>query len=71
MSQDNDAGRLPGWILLLSLAGGFAALAILWGCRDAGLSWWIGVPAAIVVVVGVVFLERAIEGKYLPARRSN
>ncbi|MGF6637285.1 hypothetical protein [Paraburkholderia sp. MM6662-R1] len=69
MSQDQDAGQLPGWTLLLPLAGCFAALAILWACRDVGLSWWIGVSAAIPVVVGGVLLERAIERKYLPSRR--
>jgi hypothetical protein len=71
MSQDKDAGALPGWTLLLPLAGCVAALAILWACQDAGLSWWIGVPVLIAVVVGGVFLEHAVERKYLPSRRSN
>lgn len=65
MSQDLDAGKLPGWTILLSLLGCVIALSILWACRDAGLSWWTGVPSAGVVVVGGVFLERAIEHKYL------
>ncbi|HEX7934260.1 MAG TPA: hypothetical protein VF573_14460 [Paraburkholderia sp.] len=71
MNQDTDTGKLPGWTLLLSLLGCLIALAILWACREEGLSWWIGVPAAIAVVVGGVLLERAIERKYLPSRRSN
>ncbi|TCG01067.1 hypothetical protein BZM26_09960 [Paraburkholderia strydomiana] len=71
MKQDKDAGVLPGWTVLLSLAGCATALAILWACRGAGLSWWIGVPVAIAVVVGGVLLERAIERKYLPSRRND
>ncbi|WP_325086039.1 hypothetical protein [Burkholderia contaminans] len=65
MNRGNDVGRLPGWMLLLPLVWCLAALAILWACRDAGLSWLVGVPAAIAVVVGGVFLERAIERKSL------
>ncbi|VBQ36248.1 hypothetical protein [Burkholderia pseudomallei] len=57
--------------LLLSLLGPFVALMILWTCRNASLSWWIGVPAAIAVMVAGIFAERAIERKYLPSRRSN
>jgi hypothetical protein len=71
LSQDFEEGKLPGWTLLLSLLGCLVALAILWVCRDAGLSRWISVPAAIAVVVGGVFLERAIERRYAPSRRSN
>lgn len=71
MSQDVDAGMLPGWTLLLSLFGCLIAFAIVSACRDAGLSSRIGVPAAITVVVGGVLLERAIERKYLPSRRTN
>jgi glucose dehydrogenase len=39
-------------------------------CRDVGLSWWIGVPTALVVVVVGALLDRAIERRYLPSRRS-
>ncbi len=60
--------KLPGWTLLLSLLGCLIALAILWVCRDGGLSWWIGVPTAIAVVVGGVLLERAIERKYIKSQ---
>ncbi len=70
-NQNEGAGFLPGWTVLLSLAGCAAALAILWTCRSAGLSWWVGVPVAVAVVVGGVFLERAIERKYLPSRRND
>ncbi|TCG01099.1 hypothetical protein BZM26_10145 [Paraburkholderia strydomiana] len=69
--QDKDAGVLPGWTVLLSLAGYATALAILWTCRDAGLSWWISVPMAVAVVVGGVLLERATERKYLPSGRND
>ena len=67
MSQDPDAGKLPGWTLVVSLLGWLVAPAILWTCRDFGLSWWIGVPAALVVVVAGTHAERAIERKYHPA----
>lgn len=71
MNRDAGAGELPGWTLLLSLFGCFVALAILWACRDGGLSWWIGVPTAIAIVVGGVLSERAIERKHVATRRSN
>jgi hypothetical protein len=70
-NQNKDAGFLPGWTVLLSLAGCAAALAILWTCRNAGLSWSVGVPVAVAVVVGGVLLERAIERKYLPSTRND
>ncbi|WP_321864331.1 hypothetical protein [Burkholderia cenocepacia] len=65
MSQDLDAGRLPGWTVLLSLLCFAVPLPFLWVCREAGLSWWIGGPAAVVVAIGGIFLERAIDRKYL------
>ncbi|CAN7793072.1 hypothetical protein LJR034_009295 [Caballeronia sp. LjRoot34] len=71
MSQDENPGFLPGWTVLLPPVGCFAALAILWACRDSGLSWWIGVPTAIAVVVGGILLEGAVERKYLPSRRNH
>ncbi|WP_321867487.1 hypothetical protein [Paraburkholderia tropica] len=71
MSQNTDAGNLPGWTLLVSLLGWVIAPMVLWACRDFGLSWWLGVPTAIVIAVAGVFLERAIERKYLPSRRGN
>lgn len=70
MNQRTDAGKLPGWTLLVSLLGWLVASMILWMCRDFGLSWWIGVPAALVVVVVGALLDRAIERRYLPSRRS-
>ncbi|WP_213766606.1 hypothetical protein [Caballeronia sp. dw_19] len=71
MSQHKTPGFLSGWTVLLPLVGCFAGLVILWACRDSGLSWWIGVPAAIAVVVGGILLERAVERKYLPSRRNH
>lgn len=70
-NKNTDAGALPGWTVLLSLAGCAAALAILWTCRNAGLSWWVGVPVAVAVVFGGVLLDRAVERKYLPSSRSD
>lgn len=71
MNQQKDAGVLPGWTVFLSLAGCATALAILWACREAGLSWWVSVPVAGAVVAGGVLSERAIERKYLPSRRND
>ncbi|MFM0527240.1 hypothetical protein PQR11_19900 [Paraburkholderia strydomiana] len=71
MIENTDAGKLPGWTLLVSLLGWALALVVLWACRDVGLSWWIGVPASLAVALASVFLERAIERKYLPSRRGN
>jgi len=70
-NQNEDAKALLGWTVLLSLAGCAAALAVLWACRDGGLSWWVGGPVTEAVVVGGVFLERAIECKYVPSRRND
>ncbi|RQV01598.1 hypothetical protein DF039_36940 [Burkholderia cenocepacia] len=70
MSQSTEAGTLPGWTLLASLLGCAIALMMLLACRHFSLSWWIGVPAAIVVTVASVFLDRAIERKYAPLRRT-
>ncbi|AVR14817.1 hypothetical protein SB768_30865 [Burkholderia sp. SIMBA_043] len=63
--------KMPAWTLLLSLFWCVIPLSILWACRDAGLSWWIGGPAAVVVAVGGVFLDRAIERKYRQKQRTN
>jgi hypothetical protein len=70
-NRNEDAKALPGWTVLLSLAGCAAALAILWACRDGGLSWWVGGPVAVAVVVGGVLFERAIDRKYLPSPRND
>ncbi len=71
MSQSKETGKLPGWTLLVSLLGCAVALLILVGSRHFGLSWWIGGPAAIVVAVVSVFLDRAIERKYAPQKGSH
>jgi len=71
MIQSTVAGKLPGWTLLVSLLGCALALVIVIGCRRFGLSWWIGVPAAIAMTTASVFLDRAIERKYAPSRRAN
>jgi len=71
MSQSTEAGKLPGWTLLVSLLGCAIALVVLLASRHFGLSWWIGVPAAIAVAVASVFLDRTIERKYAPSRRAN
>ncbi|WP_321944465.1 hypothetical protein [Paraburkholderia tropica] len=70
MSQNADAGKLPGWTLLVSLLGWVIAPMVLWAYHDFGLSWWLSVPTAIVIAVAGVFLERAVERKYLPSRIS-
>ncbi|MFM0411223.1 hypothetical protein [Paraburkholderia dipogonis] len=57
--------------MLVSLLGWALALVVLWACRDSGLSWWIGVPASLVIALASVFLERAIERKYLSSRHGN
>jgi hypothetical protein len=71
MSQSTETGILPGWTLLVSLLGCAIALVILLASRHFGLSWWIGVPAAIAVTVVSVILERAIERKYAPSRHTS
>jgi len=71
MSKSTEAGKLPGWTLLVSLLACALALGILMVCRHFGLSWWIGVPAAIAITVPSVFLDRAIERKYVPSRRTD
>lgn len=71
MNQNTDAGKLPGWTLLASLLGSLFALMILWACRDFGLSWWIGAPAALVIVVVGALLDRTIERKYCPPRHTD
>ncbi|CAB3973671.1 TPA: hypothetical protein ACK3Q6_004077 [Burkholderia cepacia] len=71
MSQSTEAGKLPGWTVLVSLLGCAIALMILLACRHIGLSWWIGVPAAIAVTVASVFLDRAIERRCAPSGRTN
>ncbi|MFP3606700.1 hypothetical protein [Paraburkholderia sp. SIMBA_053] len=70
MNQSTDARKLPGWTLIVSLPGWLVAPMILWMCRGVGLSWWIGVPTALVVVAVGALLDRAIERRYLPSRRS-
>ncbi|BBA45134.1 hypothetical protein BCCH1_76450 (plasmid) [Burkholderia contaminans] len=55
----------------MSLLGCAIALMILLACRHIGLSWWIGVPAAIAVTVASVFLDRAIERRCAPSGRTN
>ncbi|WP_176025857.1 hypothetical protein, partial [Burkholderia vietnamiensis] len=62
-----EAGKLPGWTLLVTLLGCAISLMILLASRHFGLSWWIGVRVAIAVTVASVFLNRAIECKH--ARR--
>lgn len=52
----------------LSLLGCAIALMILMASRYCGLSWWIGVPGAIVVKVAGVFLDRAIERKHVQSQ---
>lgn len=71
MIENSDPGKLPGWTLLVSVAGWALALVVLWACRDSGLSWWIGVPLSLVAALAGVFSERAIERKYLPSQRNN
>ncbi|MGK8198492.1 hypothetical protein [Burkholderia cepacia] len=71
MSQSTEAGKLPGWTLLASLLGCALALLILVVCRNFGLSWWIGVPAAVAITVASVILDRAIERRYAPLRHTN
>lgn len=69
MSPISEVGKLPGWTLLVSLFGYAIALVILVASRDFGLSWWIGVPAAIAVAVAGVLMDRAIERKYARRQR--
>lgn len=62
------AHYLPGWTLLIGAAWWVIAPMILEASRDFGLSWYISVPATIVVVVVGSFAERWIERKYSPSR---
>jgi len=71
MRQSTEPGKLPGWTLLVSLLGCALALVILMVCRHFGLSWWIGVPAAIAITVASAFLDHAVERKYAPSRHEN
>ena len=71
MNRSTEAGKLPGWTLLVSLLGCALALMILLASRHLGLSWCVGVPAALVVTVAGVFADRAIERKYAPSQRTN
>ena len=69
--QGDEAGKLPGWTLLVSLLGWVISLMFLMVCRDFGLSLWIGVPAALVVIVTGSLADVFIERKYVPSRHSN
>jgi Mg2+/Co2+ transporter CorB len=68
VSKD-DGKTLPGWTLLVNIAAPVMATMILVSCRDFGLSWAIGIPAAVVVVVGGLLWERSIERRYIRPRR--
>ncbi|QUN45184.1 hypothetical protein KEH59_00645 (plasmid) [Burkholderia contaminans] len=68
MSQSTEAGKLPGWTVLVSLLGCAIALMILLACRHIGLSWWIGVPAAIAVTVASVFFGPRHRAQVRPVR---
>jgi hypothetical protein len=66
----NDEGKLPGWTLLVNIASPVMATMILESCRNFGLSWAIGIPAAVVVVVGGLLWDTSIDRKYIrPQRR--
>ena len=65
-NKSENAGKLPGWTLLVGLLDCVVALMLLEACRDFGLSWWIGVPAAIIVILVGALAARVIERKYLP-----
>lgn len=64
MGNADDAGTIPGWTLVVGLLAWVVPTMILEACRDFGLSWWIGVPTAIAVIVAWSFAERAIDRKY-------
>lgn len=69
MNKD-DEGKLPGWTLLVNIASPVLATMLLESCRDFGLSWAIGIPAAVVVVVGGLLWEIRIDRRYIqPPRR--
>ncbi|ACD21665.1 hypothetical protein [Paraburkholderia phytofirmans] len=69
MGQNEDAGRLPGWTLLVGLVGWVIPLMILAACQEFGLPWVIGIPVAIAVLAGSVLAERKIERKYLGSQQ--
>jgi len=69
MDKKTEPGKLPGWTLLVDIAGPVIAIAVVGACREFGLSWWIGVPVAAAIVVGGLLWERTIDRTYLPAQR--
>jgi hypothetical protein len=71
MSKHESAGKLPGWTLIIALIGLTSALLIVWACRDLEMSWWLGGPAVIVVVVVGTIAERRIERAYLSPLRGH
>lgn len=68
MNKD-DTKKLPGWTLLVNIGALVLAIMIVESCRDFGLSWAIGIPAAVIVVVAGLVLETLIDRKYFPTQR--
>jgi hypothetical protein len=69
MNKSTENKPLPGWTLIASIAAPGIAIMVVVTCRDFGLSWATGIPAAVVVVVAGLLLETLIERKYRPSRR--
>lgn len=65
----DETKKLPAWTLLVNIAAPVLAGMIAVSCRDFGLSWAIGIPAALGVVVAGLLLETIIEHKYMPSQR--
>lgn len=68
MGKSTEAGKLPGWAVMVSLGGCAVSLMFLFASRDLGLSWWIGAPAAIAVTIAGAFVDRAIERRLAPVQ---
>jgi len=49
----------------------YERVLIVWACRDLEMSWWLGGPAVIVVVVVGTIAERRIERAYLSPLRGH